>query len=413
MAQRLGFDTAVHRLESLLQQWTTVDVAKVQDLVLEVLQWVRLLLLESIMDGYVMKSSTEQSKFLPELDDILAVIKTAVEIFPMEPAVLFMYHHFSSASVDLHAAVAAKRHWLDLPALAALIDAHAQRSEAYKGYIQHLLAKCDRTGNPRAEEEISAIKRLRTTDLNAAHVRISGLSLFYALMSGLRPATGTQSRDTISPDQAVQVRSEIITNLKIKHDTLSDPTSIASFISKYGDTRFARQEQILKDFVFAADSLSVNGIPYSPPPVPTVSLLLQSCREIVENNSTRLEGWGGMHPNVDVHLIMLQDVAQRLDNMDGMGGRADAIARGSIFASGARLVRSLCGIMAAWRKTIIEQEVKDAAAKGAETSMPEDFEGVGSFMSDDLLDDWNEWPQTEDLDFTELLADGLEWVDWA
>jgi hypothetical protein len=106
-------------------------------------------------------------------------------------------------------------------------------------------------------------------------------------------------------------------------------------------------------------------------------------------------------------------VAQRLDNMDGMGGRADAIARGSIFASGARLVRSLCGIMAAWRKTIIEQEVKDAAAKGAETSMPEDFEGVGSFMSDDLLDDWNEWPQTEDLDFTELLADGLEWVDWA
>jgi hypothetical protein len=35
--------------------------------------------------------------------------------------------------------------------------------------------------------------------------------------------------------------------------------------------------------------------------VPAVSSLLKVCREIVENNSTRLKGWGGMHPNVDVY----------------------------------------------------------------------------------------------------------------
>jgi len=409
-AQRLGFHTAVDRLQSLLQQSTIADAAEVQDLVLETLQWIRLLMLDSIMDGYAMKSATEKSSILPELDATLAVIKTAVESVYMKPAVLFMYHHFSSASADLHAAVAAKRHWLDLPALADLIDAHDQRCEAYKRYIEHLLASCDRSG-PHVDEEINAIKRLRITDLNAAHVRISGLSLFYALMSGLRPK-GTNSRD-ITPEEGVQVRSEIITNLKTKHDTLSDPTSIASFISKYGDTRFARQEQILKDFISTADSLSLNGIPYIPPPVPTVSLLLQSCREIVENNSTRLEGWGGMHPNVDVHLILLQDVAKRLDSMDRVGGGSDAIAKGSIFASGAKLVRSLCGIMAAWRKTIIEQEVKDAATKGSEIPMPDEFVDVDAFLSGDLLDDWNEWPQTEDLDFTELLADGMDWVDWA
>lgn len=368
-------------------------------------------MLESIVDGYVMKSTTEQSGPLPEVKKTLAVVRNAVELYPMRPAVLFMYHHFSSASVEMQAAVSAKQRWLDLPALADLIDTHDRDCEAYKRYIEHLLASCDRTDNPRAEEEIEAIKRLRTADLNASHVRISGLSMFYGLMSGLRPS-GLQARE-ISPDEAVQVSSEIIINLKTKYDTLSDPTSIASFISKYGDPRFTRQEQILKDFIFTADSLSLNGIPYTPPSVPTVSFLLQGCREIVENNSTRLKGWGGMHPNVDVHLILLQDVAKRLDNMDSIGGGSVAIARGSIYASGAKLVRSLCGIMAAWRKTTIEQELKDVAARGAESVMPDEFEDIDAFQSDDLLNDWNEWPQTEDLDFSELLADGLDWVDWA
>ena len=410
-AQNLGFDTAIDRLQSLLQQSTVVDIAKVQDLVLETLQWCLWLLLDAIVDGYVLKSTTEQSGPLSEVKKTLAVVKMAVERFPLRPAVLFMYHHLSSANITMRAAVAAKRNWLNLPDLAELIDAYGRQCETYKEHIEQMLASCDRDSDPRAEEEINAIKLLRKMDLNASHVRISGLSMFYGLMSGLRPP-GISSRD-ITPDEAVQVSSEIITNLKTKHDTLGDPTSIASFISKYGDPRFARQEQILQDFISTADSLTLNGIHYTPPPVPTVSLLLQTCREIVENNSTRLKGWGGMHPNIDVHLILLQDVAKRLDNMDGMGGGADAIARGSIYASGSKLVRSLCGIIATWRKTIIEQEVKDVAAQSLEAWMPEEFEGLDAFLSGDLLDDWNEWPQTEDLDFTELLADGLEWVDWA
>ena len=410
-AQKLGFDTSVDRLQSLLQQSTITDAVKVQDLVLEALLWCRWLMLESIVDGYVMKSTTEQSGPLPEAEKIIAVVKMAVDRFSLRPAVLFMYHHLSSANIEMHAAVTAKRHWVDLAALSNLIDAHDRRCEAYKDYIDQLLASSDRNSSPRAEEEINAIKQLRKTDLNASHVRISGLSMFYGLMSGLRPP-GINKRE-ITPDEAVQISSEIITNLKTKHDTLRDPTSIASFISKYGDPRFSREEQLLKDFISNADSLSLNGISFSPPSVPTVSFLLQSCREIVENNSTRLKGWGGMHANIDVHLILLQDVAKRLDRMDGMGGGANAIARGSIFASGAKLIRSLCGIIAAWRKTMIEKEVKDVAEQGLESWMPDEFDGVDAFLSGDLLDDWNEWPQAEDLDFTELLADGLEWVDWA
>jgi hypothetical protein len=411
IAQKLGLDTAVDRLDILLKSSDLTKATEVQDLVLETLQWCRWLMLESTVVGDVMKSDSEQRGPLPEVRKILAAVRRAVDIHPMQPAVLFMYHHLSSASIEMQAAVAAKQHWLDLPALAKLIDAHDRNCEVHKECINHLLANCNRTSSPNADEEIEAIKRLRVTDLDSSHVRIAGLSIFCGLMSGLRPSETKELE--ITPDEAVQVSSEIINNLKTKHDTLNDPASIASFVAKYGDPRFARQEQTLKDFLCTADALRLNSMPYTPPAVPTVSSLLQVCREIVENNSTRLKGWGRMHPNADVHIILLQDVAKRLEGMDRMGGGSDAIAKGSIYAAGAKLIRSLSGIMATWRKTIIEQEFRDTATKGMEASMLAEFEGVDTFLSDDFLNDWNEWPQAEDIDFSELLADGLEWVDWA
>ena len=412
-ARKLRFDTAAERLETQLLHQGDLNAELVKTLSREALQWCQWVLLESINDGYVMKTSTEQRGPLPEARKTLSAVKKAVERIPMRPDVLHMYHHLSSAIVEMQAAVAAKQHWLDLGALARLIESHEQKCEEHKEYIHHLLQHCDRTDNPSVDNEIKAVVRLRITDLNASHIRIAGLSMFYGLMSGLRPAQARTQAQDITPDEAMQVSSEIITNLKTKHDTLSDPASVASFVSKYGDPRFGKQEQVLRDFVTTADTLRLAGIPYMPPSIPTISILLQTCREIVENNSTRFKGWGGMHANVDVHVLLLQDVAKRLDNMDAAGGGADAIAKGCIYASGANLIRSLCGILAGWRKTLIEREVKDVAAKGVEAAMPLGIEETEMLSSGDLFDDWNEWPQAEDLDFSELLADGMEWVDWA
>lgn len=411
-AQKLAFDTAAQRLRAMLDSRGKHGKATIVDLVLEALQWCRWLMLESIIDGFVMKPVIEQSSPLPEVRQILSAVRKAVDTVPLSPAVLLMYHHLSSANIEMQAAVAAKRNWLDLSALGRLIDSHAQKCESQKDYIHELLDSCDRAHNPHADEEIKTAIQIRSMDLNASHVRIAGLCIFYGLMSGLRPPGA--DRD-VTPDEAMQISSEIISNLTTKHDTLNDPTSVASFIAKHGDPRFQKIEQTLRDFITAADTLRLRGVPYQPPSVPAVSGLLSACREIVENNATRLKGWGGLHPSVDVHLLLLQDVAKRLEGMDALGGSSDAVAKGSIFAAGAKLIKSLCKIVAGWRKTIAEQEVKEAAAKGdqAEANMPSEFEGVEMFLSGELLDDWAEWPQAEDLDFSELLADGLEWVDWA
>jgi hypothetical protein len=324
--------------------------------------------------------------------------------------VLHLYHHLSSATIEMQAAIAAKQDRFDLSALAQLIESHKHNCEAHKQYIRHLLEHCDRSDNSNIDEEIEAVAHLRTADLNASQVRISGLSMFYALMSSLRPPPRSRAQAAldITPDEAVQVSSEILTALKDNHSTLADPNSLASFLSKHGDPRFAAQEEILRDFVQSAGTLRLAGIAYTAPAIPSTSALLQTCREIVENNSARLKGWGGMHPNADVHVLLFQDVAKALDGMEVAGGGAEAISKGCVYASGAKLIRSLCGILAGWRKTLIEREVRDAAA-----NMSFGLEGVGGFSAGDLLDSWDEWPQAEGLDFSELLAGGMEWVEWA
>ncbi|KAM0721091.1 hypothetical protein Q7P37_003377 [Cladosporium fusiforme] len=413
-AQNLGYYKSASRLQGMLDSNQKIDANAAKSATLEALQWCQWLMVESIIDGFVLRPIAEQRAPFPEIHNNLLAVKRAVETIQMPPAILLKYHHLSSANIEMQAAVAGKQNWLDLTALARLMDSHGKQCESHREYIRHLLDNCDRLNNPHIDEEIAAIIQLRSADLNVSQVRIGGLCIFYGLMSGLRPPG--INRD-VTPDEAMQVSSEIISNLKDKHDTLTDPTSVAAFIAKYGDPRFSRQEQILQDFIKTADHFRLGGIAYIPPAVPTVSVLLFACREIVENNATRLKGWGGLHPNVDVHLLLLQDVAKRLEGMDRMGGGSDAIAEGSIYASGAKLIKSLCSIVAGWRKTIAEQEVKDAAERGAEAeaerAMPAEFDGVEMFLSGQLFDDWEEWPQVEDLDFSELLADGMEWVDWA
>ena len=43
--------------------------------------------------------------------------------------------------------------------------------------------------------------------------------------------------------------------------------------------------------------------------------LLLTCKNLVEGNAARLKGWGGLHDNVDMQLILFQECSRRLDAM--------------------------------------------------------------------------------------------------
>lgn len=189
---------------------------------------------------------------------------------------------------------------------------------------------------------------------------------------------------------------------------------MAAFLTKYGDARFARLERWLRDYISMARNLRLEGIPYYPPAVPTASNVLFICREMVENNATRLKGWGGLHPNVDVHILLFQDVAKSLLSMSpGHKAQREAVTKGCTFAAGAKLIASLEAILAKWRKSVAEKESKDTAAANAkETEMPRPNHYVQDEGSSEL-DNWAQWPQAQDMDFATLFEEDANWLQWA
>lgn len=414
IAEELGLNHAVDRLSVMLSKpQDELDAATVESVVLDCMQWCRWIMLAAMMHGYVIKPLSEQQRRMPEIQSILSTVRVAIQTYRMRPSVVFLFHNLCRAEVEMQAAIDAKKHWLDLAFLGALIDANARKCDELENEISILLATCT---DPNTSQEVKAIMQLQAADLNLSHARIGGLALFYGLMSGLHPRptrSQLEARD-ITPEDAMQVSSEIISSLTSRPGSRQEPGSMAAFLTKYGDARFARLERWLRDYISMARNLRLEGIPYYPPAVPTASNVLFICREMVENNATRLKGWGGLHPNVDVHILLFQDVAKSLLSMSpGHKAQREAVTKGCTFAAGAKLIASLEAILAKWRKSVAEKESKDTAAANAkETEMPRPNHYVQDEGSSEL-DNWAQWPQAQDMDFATLFEEDANWLQWA
>ena len=413
IAEELGLNQAAARLDVILgNAEEPFNAAIAESLALDCLQWCRWIMLDCMMHGYVIKPLAEQQRHMPEIHSVLSTVRQAIHMYSMQPGVIFLFHNLCRAEVEMQAAIDAKKHWLDLPSLCTLIDANAGKCDELEGYIRTLLAACRDTASG---EEAKLIMQLQSADLNLSHVRIGGLALFYGLMSGLhpRPTRSQLEAREITPEDAMQVSSEIISSLKSKPFARQEPGSMAAFLTQHGDPRFERLERWLRDFV-SITRIQLEGVPYHPPAVPTVSNVLFICREMVENNATRLKGWAGLHPNVDVHILLFQDVANSLLSISPVyEHQSEAVAKGCTFAAGARLVGSLGAILANWRQSIAAKQSKETAvanAKEIEASRISDFSQGEDFAA---LDDWAQWPQAEDMDFATLFADEADWLQWA
>lgn len=414
IAEELGLHQATAKLKALLDEtYGEHDATAVESLTLDCLQWCRWIMLATIMYGFVIKPISEQRRPMPEIRSILSTVHQAIFKCRMRPSVVFLFHSLCRAEVEMQAAIDAKKHWLDLASLGSLIDANARKCDELESFLSTLLAT---SAESITGQEAKAIMQLQATDLNLSHARVGGLALFYGLMSGLHPRptrSQLEARD-ITPEDAMQVSSEIISSLKSRPFSHHEPGGMAAFLTQYGDSRFARLERWLRDFIAIVRNLRLHDVPFFPPAVPTVSNVLFICREMVENNATRLKGWGGLHPNVDVHLLLFQDVATSLLAISPLyPNQSDAVTKGCVLAAGAKLVGSLGAILAKWRRGIAERESKETAAANAgkiEAPRSEDFlhdEEAG------VLDDWAQWPQAEDMDFATLFADDADWLQWA
>ena len=158
-----------------------------------------------------------------------------------------------------------------------------------------------------------------------------------------------------------------------------------------------------------------------------------ACKAIAENNAVRIKIDGSLHERVDMQLILFQEAARRLEAMEANGDTSDAIARGSVLAASAKLVRALHRVMWQWKrnyaigKTTLKQQQQqttvDKAPSGPKNTVvvPPNMNWVPGWhpedpFADSLFDDWNNWSQLGPNDLSGLftydfdIGDGVQTV---
>jgi hypothetical protein len=100
----------------------------------------------------------------------------------------------------------------------------------------------------------------------------------------------------VDPDQAMGIANDIISQLTSHHKDDPDRPSHRKFLEQYGHARIDELELDIAKFIAAADTLTLNGIQFVGPVRQWATLMLYTAKDIVEQQASRLKGWGESLP---------------------------------------------------------------------------------------------------------------------
>ena len=270
------------------------------------------------MHGYVVKPISKQQHHMPEIRRILSVVGNAIRVFGSRSSIIMLFSELCLEEAEMQASIDAKTHWFDLASLDVLISAHARKCEELKAIMSgHLSLSSCSSSREEAQAVLQIQIQIQFTNANLSHIRVGGLALYHGLLSKVQPQPTRSQLDAreIMPEDAMEVSSEIISSLQASPFSHQEPGSMAAFLTTHGDARFTTLERSLRDFIFMTQHVQLDGVSYYPPAVPSVSDVLFICREMVENIATRLKGLRVLQPDVDVHILLFQDVAESLSSI--------------------------------------------------------------------------------------------------
>lgn len=412
MQQRLGFDSAPEDLRQSLNSGAYHNVGKQM---MDTLRWCTSL--ENLMDMEQEEVEMTRSEgYIPalKLEEALAALQEAIDrdLSPPEligPAQILRYHFD-----DLLAVRDLTIDWRDTTGLSRHITAHTQRREQSKKEFE--LRLMHYFYDQGRFEAALALGQVVNMEFNYGRTAVVGLSVFYTVLSGVSFVGIDEERRN-----PVQRLSRSYTDRLNKEMNEDSWTGIRAFIDTYADVHIDKVEQRLTDFINLASDVTLNGVPFIGHTRRISLAILLASKEMVENNATRLKRDGGLHPRADVQLILLQEAARRLEGMEAGDDKVEAIAKGSIVAASAKLIRGLHRIMWQWKtKSPGVSRPNDNFKQPAhaeslyETAMPsstEAFQGLTdteNLFLDGMLAEWTNWPQFDPMDVSSLFGHGYD-----
>ena len=395
------------------------------------LHWIRLCCAQTCIQPTGADHIIHLQDMNEDAERCLEALQTAAMLNLMPADMLLAYNCVSADAKGLASTREAFQKWRDLGQLGEIILTHrafnAAEEEALHGAISQL------PPSSLSPERMTAI--IQSAEL-ARHINllnVTGSTLFFAVMHGAHAASNQKG---IRLDQAIEVSENIIKQLTLHSEDDPHRPPPRKFLETYGRDRADQLEKALSTFINMSSSLTLAGVPYVNTSRNTVAQLLAVCKDIVESNAARLKGWNGLHDRIDIQMILFVETARRLEGMSSAAGTREALGRGCHLTAGAKLIRSLHRILQDFKRSLMERQRRSAsAATGAEKSQevtppivtpPEDGEGetlapaattstdsgMGSWenvVMDDVFVDWDNWPQFDAMDFSDLFGEGFDW----
>jgi hypothetical protein len=117
-------------------------------------------------------------------------------------------------------------------------------------------------------------------------------------------------------------------------------------------------------------------------------------------------------------MILFHESARRLEAMSASAGTEDAMSKGCILTASAKLVRSLHRILQGFKRAVAASQRRSTSESTMQDLTPDEdalaldnpasnstSSGWDGLISDDLFTDWDNWPQFNAFDFTDLFPD--------
>ncbi|KAK4893643.1 hypothetical protein LTR27_008112 [Elasticomyces elasticus] len=422
----LGYQDAGTRLREALDATRTSSPADLEVLMIQSLQWIRLTVLHDAQASMLSKGDKANTTQRSAAKECLEALHRASHLNRLPTRLLLAYDSLTCWLQAANSVGAVVSSWRNLGQLGDIVHAHQAFSSAQRARMDGLIIQ----NFPSAEAIV--ILQIAEMRRNILQTYLVGQALFFAIMAGVLDATKHAS---VQPDQALSIGDSIIAQLMAHQEGDPARTAHRRFMEQFGPSRVNDLEKILTDFITAADTLVLDGVPYVGQTRHTVGNILYTCKELVETNAAKLKGWGFLDERVDTQMILFVECARRLEGMSYEAGTEGAMAKGCLFTATAKLVRSLHRILQGFKRALVLrgwQQSSEGSERGRESSgvasneaevestggIPETMNAASGAAEgndvniEDQFADWDIWPHFNPFDpddFSDLFGDGFAW----
>jgi hypothetical protein len=386
------------------QSWRYLDN---ENSLLETLQWLHLFLTQGY-SSFVMGKSDICHDWLADIDPVIHAPDSPVKSDGIPTKALHLTINLLLVVRSAHARHQMVLSWRNLDRLRAIVQSHQIAS----GELRHTFKEILCGNNDRSGDQFHVLTTILDAELHKHRLIVKQSAMLFAVMA----ASYLREHAQFNPSEITQLGEHIINHLKIPLDM----NQIHAFMAEFGATTADELEKQLSDFTELCD-LHFDDVTYVPPTKTAAAEVLHTAYLLVQQNAARLKGWGGLHDQVDTHITVMDECANRLDTLASQEG-----AEGKIYLATTSLVRDLKGILAEWRRrlsqpTPIEPQAGTSAGPSTTSascsllippsavpcSIPPPSETVydqssGSWATD-MFATWEMWPQPEEIDFPQFI----------